>query len=90
MKGRNFELGTNSLEGRDSHLTCKLDVFGSTSNFLLFFTSFCSRFSIQLRPLTTQYAISVVAVLQTAGLPEIWRSHTDADVDSSVLGYDSI
>lgn len=29
MKGRNFELGTKSLEGRDSHLTCKLDAFGS-------------------------------------------------------------
>jgi len=54
MKGRNFELETNSLEGRDSHLTCKLDAFGSASIFLLLLTSFCSRFSVQLKPLTTE------------------------------------
>ena len=53
-KGRNFELGTNSLEGRDSHWTCKLDAFSSNSIFLLFFTSFCTRFNVH----STQYKVS--------------------------------
>ena len=50
----------------------------------------CTWFSVQLRPLTAQYAVTAAAVLQTLGLPEIWGCHSDADVESSLLGYDSL
>jgi len=34
---------------------------------------YCPWFNVQLRPLTTQQAVTVAAVLQTSGLPEIIR-----------------
>jgi len=43
-----------------------------------------------LSPLTTQYIASIAAVLQTLGLPDTWVSHSEANLDSSGLGSDSV
>ena len=45
------------------------------------FPHYCPWFNVQLRPLTTQQAVTVVSVLQTSGLPEIWGCHSNADVE---------
>jgi hypothetical protein len=38
----------------------------------------------------SQQAVTVAAHLQTLGLPEIWGCHSDADVDSGLLGRKSV
>ena len=45
---------------------------------------------MQLRQCTLQQTVTVAAVLQTLGFPEIWGCHSNADVNSRLLGYDSI
>ena len=47
-------------------------------------------FSIQLKPLTTWWGVAVTATLQTLDLPKILGCHSDAYVDSSLLGYDCV
>jgi len=45
---------------------------------------------VQLRSLTTRYAVTVAAVLQTLGLPKVWGCRRNVDVEASLLKYDSM
>jgi hypothetical protein len=46
--------------------------------------------TFSMRPLTTQYAVTVATPWQTSGLLDILLCHSDADVDSCLPGYDSM
>jgi len=47
---------------------------------------YCPWFKVQLRPLTTQQAVTVDAVLQISGLPPDLGCHSNADVEFHFSG----
>jgi hypothetical protein len=44
----------------------------------------------KVRLLTTQQAVTIATVMQTLGLPDLLGRHSDVDVDSALLGCDSV